>query len=409
MEPRFFKRGNTELSRSIDTLRLRLQWNHVFSNVEMSDRRANTRTFTTASMEPRFFKRGNTPFPPACDAAYKASMEPRFFKRGNINSAKHSDRHNQLQWNHVFSNVEMQRFAACNCRAGCFNGTTFFQTWKFFWQIRAKKRRHFASMEPRFFKRGNRARALTFIASRMASMEPRFFKRGNPFPAGSPIKTGRNASMEPRFFKRGNYEVQTELVKSYDSFNGTTFFQTWKSGKYRVAPKGQRELQWNHVFSNVEMMPPFWIPARNPGPLQWNHVFSNVEIHHRICARVCRVYASMEPRFFKRGNDSKQAAVEVRNLCFNGTTFFQTWKSFRCAEPALDDRASMEPRFFKRGNLKRRMMIIDELISFNGTTFFQTWKYYNGDLRGETVVLLQWNHVFSNVEMLKKSVRSASR
>ena len=60
--------------------------------------------------------------------------------------------------------------------------------------------------------------------------------------------------------------------------------------------------------------------------------------------------ASMEPRFFKRGNLVTSAAPMVADPRFNGTTLFQTWKSV-----CIDGHAV---------NIWR----------FNGTTLFQTWK-----------------------------------
>jgi len=82
--------------------------------------------------------------------------------------------------------------------------------------------------------------------------------------------------MEPRFFKRGN-----EL------------------GICTVLPP-RTLLQWSHVFSNVEMGDQIY-SLRRIKKLQWSHVFSNVEI---IGTGGCRAFdhASMEPRFFKRGN-----------------------------------------------------------------------------------------------------------
>jgi len=84
-------------------------------------------------------------------------------------------------------------------------------------------------------------------------------------------------------------------------FNGTTFFQTWKLLNPKREWVNSIKLQWNHVFSNVEMS----------GHLRhFAHLF----------------VASMEPRFFKRGNESENSYIFFLNAGFNGTTFFQTWK-----------------------------------------------------------------------------------
>jgi len=86
--------------------------------------------------------------------------------------------------------------------------------------------------------------------------------------------------------------------------------------------------------------------------------------------------------------------------------------------------ASMEPRFFKRGNLgpEFKDMLTDYLLQwshvfsnveigssranpkvcntrFNGATFFQTWKYSQGFVGVGFSLWLQWSHVFSNVEI----------
>ena len=107
MEPRFLKRGNfhmvnmefiqlnrfngTTLSQTwkspchLPPTRFKrvLQWNHAFSNVEMSRQRHTLPQNTLASMEPRFLKRGNGMPQGDVTDAHQASMEPRFLKRGN--------------------------------------------------------------------------------------------------------------------------------------------------------------------------------------------------------------------------------------------------------------------------------------------------------------------------------------
>ena len=61
-------------------------------------------------MEPRFFKRGNYHRKDQLGAGHvRASMEPRFFKRGNFAVAGKDKTIQVLQWNHVFSNVEMRK------------------------------------------------------------------------------------------------------------------------------------------------------------------------------------------------------------------------------------------------------------------------------------------------------------
>jgi len=60
--------------------------------------------------------------------------------------------------------------------------------------------------------------------------------------------------------------------------------------------------------------------------LQWSHVFSNVEILEQSWKRDGEGAASMEPRFFKRGNKFSYYYSSVFDESFNGATFFQTWK-----------------------------------------------------------------------------------
>ena len=61
-------------------------------------------------MEPRFFKRGNHIAGASVEIIDAASMEPRFFKRGNgLVPIRAVTGLNSLQWNHVFSNVEIAR------------------------------------------------------------------------------------------------------------------------------------------------------------------------------------------------------------------------------------------------------------------------------------------------------------
>ena len=116
-----------------------------------------------------------------------------------------------------------------------------------------------------------------------------------------------------------------------------------------------RQLQWGHVFSDVEIVTSLGV-ATCTATLQWGHVFSDVEIgsdsdHIRID------HASMGPRLFRRGNVLEVVAgVIFCQLGFNGATSFQTWKSYTI--PAIfnaNATASMGPRLFRRGNLIKRI------------------------------------------------------
>ena len=114
MEPRFLKRGNFN-EREAYHRAFPLQWNHAFSNVEISTTLSTLLAVTNASMEPRFLKRGNLTKKPDANGQQIASMEPRFLKRGNANKPE-----------------------VARASISCFNGTTLSQTWKF--ETRARER-----------------------------------------------------------------------------------------------------------------------------------------------------------------------------------------------------------------------------------------------------------------------------
>jgi len=231
-----------------------------------------------ASMEPRFFKRGNRAVGARLIAPLECFNGATFFQTWK--SAAHTGKWTatlSLQWSHVFSNVEMAMIAShADVTLDGFNGATFFQTWKC----------QFALLLP---------------LRLLASMEPRFFKRGND----SVINIGDDlagASMEPRFFKRGNVAHSRSLDAVRTS------------------------LQWSHVFSNVEMRRPLLPPRRSYRCFNGATFFQTWKSNGKIQLSVQKVSASMEPRFFKRGNSIKHLMMA-----------WVVW-------------ASMEPRFFKRGN-----------------------------------------------------------
>ena len=84
--------------------------------------------------------------------------------------------------------------------------------------------------------------------------------------------------------------------------------------------------------------------------LQWGHVFSDVEI-------------------------LSSAPTNRTSSCFNGATSFQTWKC------------------------RLYFLMIFIRACFNGATSFQTWKYPGRSSIGPTSAMLQWGHVFSDVEI----------
>jgi len=108
----------------------------------------------------------------------------------------------------------------------------------------------------------------------------------------------------------------------------------------------------------------------------------------------------MEPRFFKRGNGifmtcgtSSITKLQWSHVFSNVEIALSLWQV-----PAAIE-ASMEPRFFKRGNDSDFIPSTATIQSFNGATFFQTWKYPVPIKMTSSVMMLQWSHVFSNVEI----------
>src|SRR5690606_10940780 len=109
----------------------------------------------------------------------------------------------------------------------------------------------------------------------IASMEPRFFKRGDGSGCGDGYGYG-SASMEPRFFKRG------------DVIFPALFFEMVL-------------LEWSRAFSSAEISK--WIKRHKDAIwLQWSRAFSSAEMPLQILHAVELGIASMEPRFFKRGD-----------------------------------------------------------------------------------------------------------
>jgi len=279
-------------------------------------------------------------------------MEPRFFKRGN--TAMLGTTLHQVSCFNGATFFQTWKFWSYKTGFGAmdsFNGATFFQTWKFVKLKAAENGEKLASMEPRFFKRGNPCRRFANCRTQAnASMEPRFFKRGNSSQSASsylPIV----ASMEPRFFKRGNDGGESRIISGRDCFNGATFFQTWKCRLAAAARQAERMLQWSHVFSNVEIF--------EPGS---------------------RIYP---------GSSS-----------FNGATFFQTWKSASGTISPARLPALQWSHVFSNVEMRTLNLGGNLTTGFNGATFFQTWKSWGGSPSAVVVIVLQWSHVFSNVEII---------
>mgnify|MGYP001592728881 CR=1 FL=1 len=108
------------------------------------------------------------------------------------------------------------------------------------------------------------------------------------------------ASMGPRFFKRGEFDLQSTDAERYAASMGPRFF---KRGEFSQRPAAARAtlLQWGHAFSSVEsrsrrfeqqlnhnasMGPRFFkrgeqdmtrVLTMVSAALQWGHAFSSVE------------------------------------------------------------------------------------------------------------------------------------
>jgi len=90
------------------------------------------------------------------------------------------------------------------------------------------------------------------------------------------------------------------MISYRPSFNGATSFQTWKWFLSRMKWRPHEQLQWGHVFSDVEIVS-CPVHPQVKAELQWGHVFSDVEI--------------------RRWQSSATSPFG-----FNGATSFQTWK-----------------------------------------------------------------------------------
>ena len=134
-------------------------------------------------------------------------------------------------------------------------------------------------------------------------------------------------------------------------------------------------LQWGHVFSDVEITARASDLARR-SPLQWGHVFSDVEIADWGMTEADALQASMGPRLFRRGNpEGHHHRLRL-----------------------LD--ASMGPRLFRRGN---HNAVIPARPFFGllqwGHVFSDVEISYGAYRRRGTRMMLQWGHVFSDVEI----------
>ena len=140
-------------------------------------------------------------------------------------------------------------------------------------------------------------------------------------------------------------------------------------------------LQWGHVFSDVET-PVRGILLCSP-TLRFNGATSFQTWKHDFLDSegdiIIGFNGATSFQTWKQNDDEKTSS---RIHCFNGATSFQTWKHF----PAPKS--------------------IPSSICFNGATSFQTWKpIICGGMR-KVKSMLQWGHVFSDVETRQFHLRS---
>ena len=308
-------------------------------------------------------------------------MGPRLFSRGNIALGYAMDGpHKGLQWGHDFSAVEIfdgnfiggvrawlqwgHDFSAVEIKRGSrqepdqeisFNGATTFQPWKSGIELAIRQYYIQASMGPRLFSRGNSI--LVQILWKVGIIELQWGHDFSAVEMGCITRWGSNerdtASMGPRLFSRGNVARV----------------------RYREYPlTGQ--LQWGHDFSAVEIQ----IPVKGSpmiSELQWGHDFSAVEIVVVFPSYFKSIrLASMGPRLFSRGNARCRKNPYPTIYRFNGATTFQPWKWLGVVARTVGE------------------------ARFNGATTFQPWKYYHLLKCIGCILMLQWGHDFSAVEMV---------
>ncbi len=278
-------------------------------------------------------------------------MEPRSFERGEVAIIPHED-FGQPRFNGAtfFRTWRVLRKRQCLNLFARFNGATFFRTWR---DIR---------------------RCCRYGCLDRASMEPRSFERGE-------------------LSKDANYHANDP------SFNGATFFRTWRGWRSPGLASTTIMLQWSHVLSNVERIVKEVKENEDKSSFNGATFFRTWRGPGAGYRPAGRVWASMEPRSFERGERYWRRERPASRPSFNGATFFRTWRGWRpgnrhcgrcelqwshvlsnveridrvtCCFPLLP--ASMEPRSFERGESTARIIPSPVLTSFNGATFFRTWR-----------------------------------
>src|SRR5437868_613757 len=108
-------------------------------------------------------------------------------------------------------------------------------------------------------------------------------------------------------------------------------------------------LQLSHVHSNVETSVEARL-SRLLSSLQLSHVHSNVETVVHALSPCFRNTASIEPRSFKRGNESSPSSIYLSPQASIEPRSFKRGNESSPSSIYLIPQASIEPRSFKRGN-----------------------------------------------------------
>ena len=85
--------------------------------------------------------------------------------------------------------------------------------------------------------------------------------------------------------------------------------------------RGQNWLQWSRAFLSAEMVADFRHSDRD-ALLQWSRAFLSAEIPRSARDASQPNPASMEPRFFERGNADGQDRHVADHARFNGAALF---------------------------------------------------------------------------------------
>ncbi len=115
--------------------------------------------------------------------------------------------------------------------------------------------------------------------------------------------------------------------------------------------------------------------------LQWGHVFSDVEMVMACALSDLALLSFNGATSFQTWKSDLEQIARQMGSRFNGATSFQTWKSVS----GTGNRVGFPP-------------------CFNGATSFQTWKLFGRRDSGDDGNVLQWGHVFSDVEIVHKNI-----